>query len=534
MRIPGTAPALVRAALKAAFPSGIRRLTARSLIRWHPGAVRELMHLRALSFWYRTVRSPHEQTLWAYADRHSIRPGEPFRLMMSAGPGRGGVEGHAEIFRIGYYGSADRRFIWRSARLEIAEHGITGTAAALGPAWPAALVVEDTADWRSGYHSVDFVEHGGRRHEDVAFIVVRAPTPDTGILVKLATATYQAYNRWGGHNLYLYETPATMAGGRAGVFEEGLPFHRGDMVTFDRPTASEFWEWEYWFVLWLERLAREEGISLAYATGFDIAREPDLAARCRLLISVGHDEYWSREEFDHTHGRIFRLGGNTLFLGANTAYWQVRYADVNAPGGNEPGEGRQMICYKAMADPIRRRAAADPDLHVTARFREDARRPESMLTGVAYQSNLAFRQAESGAAYYVADTDFPFFEGTGYCQGDFVAGIIGHEWDNRDPEAEFPCPGEPRVAATERLWREGRSLIAPIAAERIRPVFRGGVVDINGRRGCAEAVCFESPAGARVFSAGTNRWSWGLGKEGYVQEPFRRLNRNLVMHFLKD
>ncbi|MFP3942319.1 MAG: N,N-dimethylformamidase beta subunit family domain-containing protein [Alphaproteobacteria bacterium] len=511
-------------------------MLAGALVKWAPGTVRELLRQRRLSFWHKTSRSPHEQTIWAYADRHSIEPGQGFRLMMSAGPGVNTVTGRVEIFRIGDYGKADRRRVWRSGCLEVAEHGLTNTAAALGPAWPAALSVEETASWQTGYHSVDFVEPEGRRHRDIAFLVVTAPEPRADVLIKIATATYQAYNKWGGHNLYLYETPGAVSGHPLGVFERDVPANRGDMVSFDRPTPSEFWDWEYYLVLWLERVAREEGFSLAYATNFDLTREPAFTSNCRLLISAGHDEYWSKEEFDRAHDRIFHQGGNTLFLGANTAYWQVRYADVNSPPGNEgQPRGRQLICFKSMADPVCHRAELNPELHATARFRDNARRPETMLTGVGYQSNLPFRYCENlHYPYRVANTAFPFFEGTGYRQGEIAGEIIGHEWDNRDPEAEYACPGEARVEGATRLWREGSSHIEPIPAERIKTVFSGETVDSAGRKGLAEAVYFESDAGAKVFSSGTNRWTWGLCKAPYTNEKFRRLNRNLILHFLRS
>ncbi len=48
----------------------------------------------------------------------------------------------------------------------------------------------------------------------------------------------------------------------------------------------------------------------------------------------------------------------------------------------------------------------------------------------------------------------------------------------------------------------------------------------------AEAVYFESDTGAKVFSSGTNRWSWGLNREGFVEERFRRFNENLILDFL--
>jgi hypothetical protein len=48
----------------------------------------------------------------------------------------------------------------------------------------------------------------------------------------------------------------------------------------------------------------------------------------------------------------------------------------------------------------------------------------------------------------------------------------------------------------------------------------------------AEAVYFVSPAGAKVFNAGSIRWAWGLGRAGFEREAFQRFNENLVLHLM--
>ena len=98
--------------------------------------------------------------------------------------------------------------------------------------------------------------------------------------------------------------------------------------------------------------------------------------------------------------------------------------------------------------------------------------------------------------------------------------------------AQPTSPGEERVDAVERLWHPEHSQLPLLPPDRLQVVFAAEPVDVFGRRGLAEAVYFESPAGAKVFSSGTNRWTWGLGKEGLVQEPFQRFNQNLVLGLL--
>jgi len=290
----------------------------------------------------------------------------------------------------------------------------------------------------------------------------------------------------------------------------------------DRPSPPGFLEYEIFLARWLEQLAARENFVVDYAANFDVHAEPALLPEYRLVICGSHDEYWSREEFDAFENRIFRQRGNTIFFGGNTAYWQVRYADIDRPPG-AADRGRQMVCYKSMRDPIARRAGTvDPALLVTAQFREDGRRPESMLMGVAYQSWFSpTSNPPQRAPYTVASTDAPFFAGTGYKPGDFAADVVGYEWDNRDPYGNGA-----------RRWDPTHSHIAELPADRIKVLFRGTPVDIWSRRSLAEAVYFQSPTGAKVFSAGSIRWAWGLGKPGFVQPAFQKFNENLILDFL--
>lgn len=55
--------------------------------------------------------------------------------------------------------------------------------------------------------------------------------------------------------------------------------------------ASHFFMWEYNMVRWLEA----EGYDVTYCTNIDVHENPLLLMSHRAFLSVGHDEYWSRE-----------------------------------------------------------------------------------------------------------------------------------------------------------------------------------------------------------------------------------------------
>ena len=448
------------------------------------------------------------KSVWGYVNRHSVLQGDGFDLMLSVGSGQPAVRGRLEFFRFTHEQPAGTRLVWTSQPVVVGYNRVNAAAATLGPNWPAAIAAIDTTDWPPGCYTADFVSDVyGQRDPHVAQIIIRPARPRGQILVKLGTSTYQAYNDWGGYSFY--------TGGKDET-------SRGAMLSFDRPSPPGILEYEIFLVRWLEELAARTGIKVDYCSNFDIHNEPALMPAYKLVICGSHDEYWSKEEFDAFEARIFRHGSNTMFLGGNTAYWQVRYTDINRPPGG-PDHGRQMVCYKSNTDPIARRVGSvDPTLLVTAMFRDSARRPENMLMGVAYQNWFTpTGNPLTRVPYIVNSTDFPFFADTGLKEGDPVGDVVGYEWDNRDPYNNGA-----------RLWDANRSRIGLLPMDSIRVVLRGSPVDTNGRRGRAEAVYFETRAGAKVFNAGSIRWAWGLGKSGFTHPGFQKLNENLIQQFL--
>jgi len=436
------------------------------------------------------------QRLWAYADRFSFAPGEPLHIMASVGPAEPPRRVRVEAFRLT---AAAPRLVWTSGFVEVPRRGVTASAAAIGPGWPPSFGPIDTRAWPPGCYSCDLVEEGtGVRDLQAIQWIVTNPRRSGAVLLRLGANTFQAYNPWGGHSLYPDD-------------EES----RGLVVSFDRPTPPDLFEYDIYLIQWLEGLAERLG-GVDYAANFDIHADPHLMDPYPLVITSAHDEYWSAEEFSAFERRIFREGRNVCFFGGNTAYRQIRYGDLNAAPGEAP-RGRQLVCFKTAYDPIALRPGRhDPALLVTNNFRDGARRPENMLMGGAYQSWF-----EPGSTqrpnYVVADADLPFFEGTGWKVGDVAAPVVGYEWDNRDPEEDGG-----------RLWDKTRSRNAELPAEGVRVLFRGEAIDADGDPGVAEATYYVSPAGAKVFNAATVRWVLGLGKPGYANPAFARFNENLV------
>lgn len=143
---------------------------------------------------------------------------------------------------------------------------------------------------------MDFINLDGKRNADFAYIVVTPLQLNGDILAKLGINTYQAYNDWG----------------RASFYKSRFTGTETNMIFFDRPTPSEFFRWEYYYILWLEQFTSELGLTVHYATDFDIHQHVEYTKNYPLVISVGHDEYWTKEEFSHMYDRIFVRGKNDL------------------------------------------------------------------------------------------------------------------------------------------------------------------------------------------------------------------------------
>lgn len=437
------------------------------------------------------------QRVWAYADRLSLNPGQPLSVMASVGPGEPPRRVRLEVFRIGPAGPEK---VWMSDFADVKRQSVSASASAIGPGWPPTWRDIDTSGWRPGVYTADIVEQTTATR-DVRAVqwIIKNPRRNGAVLLRLGTNTWAAYNEWGGHSLY----PGA----------DGSDDSRGLMVSFDRPFPPDLFEYEIYLVQWLEGLAASLG-GVDYAGNFDVHADPRLLDPYPLVITGSHDEYWSKEEFDAFERRIFKRGRNVCFFGANTAYWQVRYGDLNIAPGAEP-QGRQVVCYKDAWDPVVLRTGRDASLLTTNMFRKDGRRPETQLMGGGFQSWFEPATAQKDSIF-VESLDLPFFEGVGWKVGDLAAEVVGYEWDNRDPLGD------------------GKHLLSPTSSStgldpgQVKLLFKGHARDVDGKIGTAESTYFRSRAGAQVFNAGCIRWAWGLGKPGFVNEKFLRFNENLV------
>jgi len=165
------------------------------------------------------------------------------------------------------------------------------------------------------------------------------------ILYKLPWATYHAYNGTGYGSLYAeavwrqsgdregYKVTTQRPGGGTG----GLVMV-GDSPDFHAPRSRRqcFAHWDAPFIAWLEG----RGYAVDYCTDLDLHQDASVMNGYRLLLSVGHDEYWSDELRAAIEGHI-ATGGNVAFFSGNIAGWCVHFVD----------DDTAMVCAKLPPEP---------------------------------------------------------------------------------------------------------------------------------------------------------------------------------------
>jgi len=364
--------------------------------------------------------------------------------------------------------------------------------------WPRhAFRVPD--DWPSGPYLA-------RLHADAAdappgeclFVVrghVDRPAP---ILYKLPLFTWHAYAETSpGASLYTGGRRVTLR--RPGGGTGATPWDADVPDAHDRGSPRQvFAHWDAPFCAWLARA----GYAVDFCTDLDVHEDPALLARHRLLLSVGHDEYWSEPLRAHVE-RFVDAGGHAAFFSANTCWWRVHL----------DADGTAFSCDRRPADPARPDGPAADMWHAT--------RSEAALTGVSYRHGGGWWSGERPAlGFTVRVADHWVFAGTGLREGDqFGAAerLVGYECDGcklqRTPD------GGVRVRHDEGTPPD----FEPLALAWLGP----GWEDLKTDGPAAATLGLHvRPGGGTVFTAATVDWARVLaaGRVAAVE----RITRNVL------
>jgi hypothetical protein len=380
-------------------------------------------------------------------------------------------------------------------------------------AWPA-YPLRVGADWPSAVYLVRLVEldaAGADRHPaptpqtpdaraGSALLVVRAARPTAPVLFKVPVLTYHAYNLAAGDPvrrpatdawcLYTVPAPGSLpAHVRAGVSLHrpgggtgGTPWDTHNVDPFDASPRQTFAHWDWPFLGWLER----SGYDVDLCTDVDLHREGrSLLAPYRLLVSVGHDEYWSEAMRDAAEGWVAG-GGNVAFFGGNTCWWQVVFDDAVTFRRTRPWW--------------------------------EAGRAENALTGVSFRNGGERDNADfpRPVGFRVQHADHWAFAGTGLRDGD-VFGVddylVGYECDGAEFGRDAVAAGVPATPTCADGTPDDFVILG------VGDARESGWGNCNG----AATMGVHAPGGT-VFTAATTDWVRGLDRDPAVA----RITRNVL------
>lgn len=484
-----------------------------------------------------------------YAWPQSVVPGETFALHLTNATAEREVL--VEIARVG----AEREVVFTTtARVD--DHPYPEGFTADGCDWPAALEVTAGEDWRSGFYEIALISAGVLVSR--AFVVVRAlPGAEAGILLALSTNTWNAYNDvhnqlslYTGANVVSFARPMSPGflhkphtlGWR--LVTQTPPdrlraAHTGYKVRhgFSDWCGCAGWaNWEHPFAVWAERA----GYRIDYATNADLERGADWLAPYRLLLSVGHDEYWSAPMRDAVE-QFGDRGGNVAFLSGNTSFWQVRLE----------GSGTAMIAYKYgfEKDPV---YGTDRERELTSIWSDRvAGRPENAMTGVSFcrggYARTGVRVPDGSGGYTIQREDHWLLEGTGLSYGDLLgaeSAVVGYECDGcamqldnglpvptgedgtpPDFEIVATSPAQPfdRVSVSRPIPDDQPSEIEFIAWRALGDMSPETQVRVAHNH-CVMGAFRRGEAGGTTVTVGCTEWAHGLaGASPRVEQVTRNI-----------
>ena len=241
------------------------------------------------------------------------------------------------------------------------------------------------------------------------------------------------------------------------------------------------------------RFLERNGIDVKYIGSRDLHDGLTGITGSSVLMSCGHDEYWSQGMRDNA--AAFRdAGGHLIFTSGNEVFWRIRFVDA----GGDP----QVWCYKDTMPGPGGHVAGQPldPVSWTGTFR-DTRRPggadpENLLTGTFFRMNgIADRSVTINSATYGAH---PFWRDTSVETTNLTtgAGIVGFEAD--EVEATQPTASRALLAA------------AIINVDGLYADDNGQNYSGNGDLNPWGIIAQRYASGAVVVGFGTCQWSWGL------------------------
>ncbi|MFF8401350.1 DUF4082 domain-containing protein [Streptomyces sp. NPDC015684] len=406
---------------------------------------------------------------------------------------------HIEIYRLGWYGGDGAREISTAAQAAVTypanfttKPANCTTKAGTGLVdcgnWPVTASWTVPSDAVSGLYIANLTQTDGDGLMPYPF-VVRKDSSTSDVVVQTSDQTWQAYNDYGGQDLY----------GGAGPAPDGRAYE----VSYNRPLDiggdNGIYGSEFMMLSWLER----NGYDVSYLSGVDVsANGATLLKNHKVYVSSGHDEYWTQSQYSNVLAAR-KAGVREAFFSGNEVFWKTRLAP-SIDGANTAN--RTMVCYK-MTKMAQGNGIADPSGTWTGTWMDPTStqygqtyQPPNILTGSMFTVNGYRSDAITVPGSYGKNRIWRNTSVANLSAGQtatFPTGTLGYEWDSDLDNSTRPA-GAIDVSSTTVDINDGKLRMD------------WGNVYGNGTATHNLVEFRDQDSGALVFGSGTVQWSWGL------------------------
>ncbi len=440
----------------------------------------------------------------AYMSAVSVNKGGNIDFRVSVNPAQTYT---IDVYRLGWYNGAGGRLMQHIGPLNGTQQPTCPTDATTGMIecnWAVGYTLATQTSWTDGLYVA--VLTNAQNYQTYTHFVVRDDSRNAALMFQVTDNTWQAYNDYPydsktGKSLYAFNSfgPNTVGGSSAAVkvsFDRPYNYD-GDCGVWGHCVLANDLNW----VRWLEM------------SGYDVTYTSDLDAHLnatRLLsfkgIIIGvHSEYWSKAMYDNFIATR-DAGVNLFFSGADAVYWQIRYEPSSSGVPN-----RVIVCYRdATLDPN-----TDPSLETVLWRDPPLNRPEQALMGVMFTNVVGSNAQGVYPPYIVNNSSNWVYAGSGFKNGDSVAGIVGYEADRQISGYTLPTA----VTGTYTLLSH-----SPFTA--------------SSGADYSNSSIYQAPSGAWVFASGTINWAYALDDftlsnvVSFVDARIQKTTSNILGQFL--
>jgi hypothetical protein len=435
---------------------------------------------------------------------------------------------HIDILRIGYYGGDGARKIVSNmlptATLPQSQPACLNDTAPTGlydcGNWAVSASWAVPTDAVSGLYIAHLERNDTGGASNIPF-VVRNDASHSDILFQTSDETWQAYNDVGGNSLYLCTNNCPPGSPQVYKGAAKVSYNRPWDAALHDMNASWWVYDEYSMIRFLEA----NGYDVSYTSGVDVS-QPSYAPilqQHKVFLSVGHDEYWSGQQYANVKAAL-AAGVNLAFFSGNEIFWKTRWEPSI---DSSHTANRTLVTYKethydAVTDP------QDPPTWtgtwMDPRFSPpgDGGKPQNALTGQLFTVNSGTTDIQVPAYY----SKLRFWRNTAVAnlaagQTRTLApgtGTLGYEWDVAADNG-FQPPGLMDLSSTTD----------PTAQD-----FTDYGSQLTTQSTTHHLTLYRAPSGALVFGAGTVQYSWGLDSDNPAGKPADPVMQQATVNLFAD